>query len=251
MCGPNARSASRPKARKSGLDKDAHGVDAVVGHWLCSGGRRSRLTRQYVRSECDMRESIKNNLFRLLEFTLPNWRRNFHPLGRSHIRMARNQLQGNGLLTFGIQWPGGKKDTSQLVVRNKATISVLGNFRIYSGATIWVNEGATLEIGSGYINNNLNMSVFSKVTIGHRVAISENVLIRDSDNHSLNGSNPTAGITIGDDVWIGANVTILKGVSIGDGAVVAAGSLVNRDVPPRSLVAGVPAKVKKMEVFWK
>jgi acetyltransferase-like isoleucine patch superfamily enzyme len=55
----------------------------------------------------------------------------------------------------------------------------------------------------------------------------------------------SAGVHICDDVWIGANSTILKGVHIGEGAVVAAGSLVNKDVPRYSIVAGVPAKVIK------
>jgi maltose O-acetyltransferase len=52
-------------------------------------------------------------------------------------------------------------------------------------------------------------------------------------------------ITIGNDVWIGGHSTILPGVTIGDGAVIAAGSVVTKDVSPRSLVAGNPAKVMK------
>jgi maltose O-acetyltransferase len=52
-------------------------------------------------------------------------------------------------------------------------------------------------------------------------------------------------ITIGDDVWIGGHSTVLPGVKIGDGAVIAAGSVVTKDVEPCALVAGNPAKVKK------
>jgi acetyltransferase-like isoleucine patch superfamily enzyme len=57
-------------------------------------------------------------------------------------------------------------------------------------------------------------------------------------------------VTVGDKVWIGARVTVLKGVTIGDGAVVAAGALVTDDVPPRALVGGVPARVLRENVTW-
>lgn len=60
----------------------------------------------------------------------------------------------------------------------------------------------------------------------------------------------SAPIVIGDHVWIGMNVIVLKGVTIGEGAVVSAGSVVTKDVPPHSLVAGVPAKVVKTDVEW-
>ncbi|MNG32136.1 Virginiamycin A acetyltransferase [compost metagenome] len=53
------------------------------------------------------------------------------------------------------------------------------------------------------------------------------------------------GITIEDDCWIGSNVTILDGVTIGTGSVVAAGAVVTKDVPPYSVVGGVPAKIIK------
>ena len=52
-------------------------------------------------------------------------------------------------------------------------------------------------------------------------------------------------------MWIGCNCIILKGVTIGEGAVVAAGSVVTKDVPPKALVGGNPAKIIKSDVFWK
>jgi acetyltransferase-like isoleucine patch superfamily enzyme len=60
----------------------------------------------------------------------------------------------------------------------------------------------------------------------------------------------TKPVHIGNHVWIGMNVMILKGVTIGDGAIIAAGSVVNRDVPERCLAGGVPAKVIKENVQW-
>jgi acetyltransferase-like isoleucine patch superfamily enzyme len=168
-----------------------------------------------------------------------------------HVHMASgSRTSGPGRLILGAQWPHGLVLPSQLVMREQSQLMVRGEFTIYSGHTIFVNERATLVLGSGYINNGLNLSCFQRIEIGNNVAISEDVTLRDSDNHRLNGGEPTKPIRIGDNVWIGLGAIILKGVSIGDGAVIAAGSVVNRDVPPRSLVAGVPATVRKTDVEW-
>ena len=67
----------------------------------------------------------------------------------------------------------------------------------------------------------------------------------------VNGKDDSAAIAIGNHVWIGCKSTILKGVTIGDGSVIAAGSLVNRNVPAHVLVGGVPAKILKENVDWK
>ena len=59
------------------------------------------------------------------------------------------------------------------------------------------------------------------------------------------GDLEPAPIRVGNDVWIGANATVLPGVTVGDGAVIAAGAVVTRDVPPMTVVGGVPAKIIK------
>ena len=104
----------------------------------------------------------------------------------------------------------------------------------------------------GYVNSHGNISCFDRIIIGKRVVISEGVTIRDADNHIIHreGYQATAPITIHDHVWIGVNATILKGVTIGEGAIVAAGAVVTKDVPPRSIVGGVPAKVLSTNVSW-
>jgi acetyltransferase-like isoleucine patch superfamily enzyme len=79
------------------------------------------------------------------------------------------------------------------------------------------------------------------------------VTIWDSDIHSIEGNKrpTTQTVIIGNHVWIGTNVVILKGVNIGNGAVISAGSVVNRDIPSHSLAGGVPAKVIKENISWK
>lgn len=66
----------------------------------------------------------------------------------------------------------------------------------------------------------------------------------DAERHNK-GLEYAKPITIRDNVWFGAGVQVLPGVTIGEGAVIAAGAVVTKDVPPRTLVAGVPAKVIK------
>jgi acetyltransferase-like isoleucine patch superfamily enzyme len=175
-------------------------------------------------------------------------------LKNASVNAARTSkiVARNGVFIINNRWAPRDPFPFLLVLRKNAKIIVEGSFSIYSGARVYVNEGAALHLGSGYINNGLNLSCFGTITIGNDVAISENVCIRDSDNHDLlDGCHQkTQPIAIGNRVWIGMNVTILKGVSIGDGSVVAAGALVNRDVPANCMVGGVPAKVIKQNVQW-
>lgn len=158
----------------------------------------------------------------------------------------------NGILTINKKHTSKDPFPSLLLLRENSKIIVNGSFSIYSGSRIHINRGATLILGSGYINNNLNLSCFDRIEIGNNVAIAENLCIRDSDNHHILDSAhiKTKPIAIGNHVWIGMNVTILKGVTIGDGAIIAAGSLVNKDIPPMCLAGGVPARVIKHDVSW-
>lgn len=82
------------------------------------------------------------------------------------------------------------------------------------------------------------------VRIGPHVnIIASNRIYKSKDIPILKQGVTEEGITIGNDVWIGAGSTILDGVNLGDGVVVAAGSVVTKDVPPYSIVGGVPAKI--------
>ena len=160
-------------------------------------------------------------------------------------------LSGDGKLELGCKWEGLRYFPSEFKLAENSSIAVEGHFYILTGCHLAINEGATLILGSGYINNNATIDCFSSITIGHGVAISSGVTIRDSDNHSINGNAVIAApIVIEDHVWIGLNATILKGVRVGSGSVVAAGAVVTSDVPKNSMVGGVPAKVIKQDIVW-
>ncbi len=120
--------------------------------------------------------------------------------------------------------------------------------RIWSSivrARIFVRNGGYLEIGSNSRINGCHISASDKIIIGRNVRISQYVLIMDNDFHQVNdhfADGVKKPIIIEDDVWIAAKATILKGVTIGRGSVIAAGAVVTKDVEPFTLVGGVPAK---------
>jgi acetyltransferase-like isoleucine patch superfamily enzyme len=88
-----------------------------------------------------------------------------------------------------------------------------------------------------------NTTIGNNVLIaGHCMIIPNNHNFKNKDKLIRLQGNSSKGIAIGDDVWIAHGCSILDGVSIGNGAVIAAGSVVNNDVPPYAIFGGVPAK---------
>lgn len=114
-------------------------------------------------------------------------------------------------------------------------------------------DKAQLTIGQGTnIGDRTEIHVGTSISIGRYCAISWDVCILDRDYHEFNGHGEIKKeIVIGDKVWIGCRSTILKGVTIGKGAVIAAGSIVTKDVPANCCVGGNPAKVIKENITWK
>jgi acetyltransferase-like isoleucine patch superfamily enzyme len=116
------------------------------------------------------------------------------------------------------------------------------------GAYIEVVNGGHLTIGQGGANVGLTIMCAKEVVIGNGVRIGRDVSIRDWNGPHVivNDSYVNhAPVHIEDHVWITSGCTIMPGVTIGRGSVVAANSTVTKDVPPRSLVAGNPAEFKK------
>lgn len=158
-----------------------------------------------------------------------------------------------GFLTFNRSVRKKNPFKSYITLGEKAKIVVNGKFNVFQDVIISVGKGATLELGNdSYLNRSCKVICHSKITIGDGVAIADNVTIRDSDMHKIKGreSEMTKPIVIGNRVWIGDGARIMKGVTIGEGAIVAAGAIVTKDVPPWTIVAGVPAKVIREDVEW-
>lgn len=140
--------------------------------------------------------------------------------------------------------------------------------RVGRNVTIWrtslaAEQNGIIEIGDFCYLANASLVCASRITIGSYVMIAGGVTIADSDFHPVSAASriadsialspignrklrphlETRPVVIGDEVWIGYNATILKGVHIGDGAVIEPGAVVLRDVPPGATVAGNPARL--------
>lgn len=172
----------------------------------------------------------------------------------SEIEPTSSVVVRSGTLSLGKAWVAGYLGNNLLCMKRNSKILVDDDFIIYSDFTIILNPNAELTLGQGYVNSGLHLECHQRIAIGHGVAIGPNVSIRDGDSKCLSVDgvvvNKNAPIIIGNNVWIGEGAKILKGVNIGDGAVIAAGALVCKDVDARTLVAGVPAVVIKSNVRW-
>jgi acetyltransferase-like isoleucine patch superfamily enzyme len=145
--------------------------------------------------------------------------------------------------------------------RNPALI--IGDHCTMDGVHFALGEDARVEIGNYCCFSNAILLCEQELCLGNYVVLSWNVTLADSDFHPISpaariqdamacshlGRNrprppiATQPVVIEDDVWVGPNATILKGVRIGAGAFIEAGALVTRSVPPRARVLGNPAQV--------
>ena len=149
--------------------------------------------------------------------------------------------------------------------RNDIHKIIIGNNSWIQGELMTFKHGGEIIIGEyTFIGMNSKISSAKKITIGNRVLISHNVNIHDNVSHPINSIQRhedfkhimtiglqdnldlrEAEIFIEDDVWIGFNVTVMKGVKIGRGAIIGACTLITKDVPEYAVVIGNPARILK------
>ena len=128
---------------------------------------------------------------------------------------------------------------------------VAPTFRVFP--PFYTDFGKNITVGKNvFINAGCQFQDHGGVTIGDGTLVGHNVVFATL-NHDFNPQRRSwmtpAPIVVGKNVWIGSHATILQGVTIGDGAIVAAGAVVTKDVPANTIVGGVPAKfIRKIEM---
>ncbi|MGL9730996.1 sugar O-acetyltransferase [Enterococcus sp. DIV0756] len=139
-------------------------------------------------------------------------------------------------------------DNKQQAMLIKQLFGSTGN-NVYVQPNFNCDVGSNIHVGEDFLTNyNVTILDIAQVTIGDYCMIGPNTLI-STVGHPLAGENrrkkwaEASPITIGDDVWIGGNCTILPGVSIGNNVVIAAGAVVTKDIESNCIAGGVPAKI--------
>lgn len=187
------------------------------------------------------------------------------------IKRVRNRLSAYyNLLRFKLY---GVKYGKHCVVHGKLYINLFPSAKVIIGDNLYFSSGwgvnalcankrgmiyatydATIVIGNNVGMSSTVLWAHRKITIGNHVKVGGNCIIIDTDAHSMDfllRRNPytdcgmSAPVTIEDDVFIGMNCIILKGVTIGARSIIAAGSVVTKSIPPDCIAGGNPAKVIK------
>ena len=179
---------------------------------------------------------------------------------QQEAQSARWSFMLCGALAIG---SGTRVATAQLAVRDVSECRVeIGSDSNIECRIVLEAAGARVRIGSRtHVGGGTLLDAATGIDIGDDVLIAFDVLIMDHDSHSLTFAErrndvrdwmagnknwhcvPKGGVTVCNKAWVGTRVTILKGVTVGEGAVIAAGAVVTRDVPAWTIVGGNPARV--------
>lgn len=172
---------------------------------------------------------------------------NTHQKIRRYTEYARGILRGHPGVRIG----------ARVKLTGPGTYNLARGTHLAPDARIWVGPGATLTMAHGSkIGPRSVVNVESGLTIGDDTGISWEAQLMDTDFHPITRPNGdtyahTSAIQLGKHVLVGTRAMILKGVRVGDGAVIAAGSVVTRDVEAGEIVGGNPAKSLGVAANWK
>ena len=158
-------------------------------------------------------------------------------------KSARIIIYGNKNVEIGVNKLKGSRAETHVRMNDKAKWNVYNGAHLFYDSVLEIKENA--EFSSGFFSANGGSVIIAdnKIVFGEDVMIGRNVIVYDSDFHQLldknfNMINPPSSVVIEDHVWLTNNVTVLKGVTIGCDSLIASTTVINKDVPPHSIIAG-------------
>lgn len=171
-------------------------------------------------------------------------------------RLPKNALhiENGGRLVIGYPWQDQLPRTTEFYIRKHSYCEIKKSFLVHTDCKVSVKENSTLSIGSLKLGEGSFLDCQKHIKVGFDVIVGPYTTIMDGSRHVIRHENYTSDknkpIIIEDHVWIGTRCIILGGVTIGKGAVIAAGSVVTKDVPANCLAGGVPARIIKENIEW-
>jgi len=181
--------------------------------------------------------------------------KNIHAGGRVIFRRHRTaQLGQRGYFVIGAATYGQMSDrrAETTVTLDKYARLEVDHLTMGRGSRFMVHSGGRAKLGyNTMIADECFISVATSLTIGRDCLFARGTQIIDDDGHQIDNRNTKLPIVIGDHVWVGSRVTLLKGTDLGAGCVVAAGAVVAGKFPPNCLIGGVPARVLRENIHWK
>lgn len=199
--------------------------------------------------ECVQNSSILSFLYNKIYLGYITWKRynvNVVDLGRNNVVMIpKNTVSDDLKITF-------KGNNNKIIVGNGCGFKQTNSIYIQGDNNI-------LKIGNEVIfdqNVSIVLAEGTECLIGNGCRFADGVRIRTSDQHFIYNKegiriNNPKGVYIGNNVWLGAYVIIMKGVSVGDGSVIGMDSMVTKDIPSKCIAVGKPAKVIKDNIMWR
>ena len=198
---------------------------------------------------------------------LNNWYRFFFPIidkGKDNVFNIKSKLKSRFLIS--VYGNFNKIEIGEKCSLNNAYFSIFGdnniiivddNVRFLGPCNIIMEGNSLLHIGSGCgIRGVWFVLKGANIIIGKNCMFSYDITLRNHDSHRIFCSdtgkllNPAKDIILGDHIWVGQKVTILKGVNIGDNSIIGFGSIVTKGCESGSVLAGTPARIVRNNVNW-
>lgn len=207
---------------------------------------------------------------RLLEVSVPKTLRfNLHYFGWGGVRLpvivARNYRlsrlggrielcrKGTGLVRLGFSGVGIVDERSERGIwqQSGGVVRFEGSAAFGSGSRVSVGENGYLEVGDGFRNTaKCQIVCHQSVVLGRNSLVSWDTLIMDTDSHSLEGRPVALPVHVGNTVWIGCRTAVLKGAVIPDRSVVAAQSVITKDLGSEGALYGGTNRLRREGVSW-
>lgn len=242
-------------------DLNHKGYQYVIKKYIdvCGLSLKAKIKKRLIKYWSLLRQSSFSSIFKIIRYNY--LKNNVKRKGGRWLIFRGSYIQIDNTsriylfapFTMGARRVISSSNITKLQMDKWTTLVINGKFHMNENTNIWITHSGKLILNGGFINENVTITCAKQIIIGKNAHIAREAVIRDYDGHYIEelAYRTAKPITIGDNVWIGYRAMILKGVTVGNNSIIAANSVVTKDVPPNSIVAGNPAKIIRSNINWR